>query len=256
MEKLVSYLRSVIKPVGDNEFCLTTEWPINLVQDSIVIVPKSVKTPPNTEWIYLGEWKLCRNSVPRNIAWLNEATMKFEWDLSDKPIYRRLIPPPYESLDHTRIIMNIIEITGGHNKTYLEYGVRSGSSIEPISSMVSSAIGVDIVNYKPRGSNIMFFQSTTDDFSNKILNQLSFHYAFIDADHSSKQVLKDFANIFARIETGGYIFLHDTYPCMEEMIQPRFCNDCYLSPLHIKKEYDVELVTLPLNPGLTLIRKK
>jgi hypothetical protein len=102
----------------------------------------------------------------------------------------------------------------------------------------------------------MIFSMTTDNFSINYLPLVNFDYAFIDADHSHKQVVIDFEYMYKHINNGGYIFLHDTYPCMEENLKPTACNDCYLSPLTIKKKYpEIEILTLPLNPGLTIIRK-
>ena len=97
---------------------------------------------------------------------------------------------------------------------------------------------------------------TTDTFSTNYLPNIEYHYAFIDADHKSKQVVIDFEYLYKYIKTGGFIFLHDTYPCMIENLLPAACNDCYLSPIVIKQRYPlIEILTLPINPGLTIIRK-
>jgi len=256
MEALLNYFQQVIKPRSDKELVVAEKWPLDPVQDAIVFLLGGAYPPAGIEFVTVGDWKLARNNRPRNIAWFNEETGEFSWRSDDLPIYRRLVPPPYETLDHVKVISNIILSTNGLQKTYLEYGVRSGSSIEPISALVFSAVGVDISGYVPRAKNITFKQTTTDNFSEKFLPSLTFHYAFIDADHSSKQVLEDFSHVWQHIQKDGYIFLHDTYPCLQEMIQPRFCNDCYLVPLTLKKVYkDIEIVTLPLNPGLTIVRK-
>ena len=75
--------------------------------------------------------------------------------------------------------------------------------------------------------------------------------------HKSEQVVIDFEYLYKYIKTGGFIFLHDTYPCMIENLKPSACNDCYLSPIIIKQKYPLlEMLTLPINPGLTIIRKK
>ena len=258
MEGLIPYLRDCIRPRGDEEFFVGEKWPaVTFKQDALIFLPASAVIPSGIQSVVVGEWRLCRWNKPRDIAWFCEESGKFSWDTSRDPIYRRLVPPPYETLDHVKVICAVVMNTNPQGKTYVEYGVRSGSSIEPVSALVFSAIGVDICGYKPVGKNITFHQMKTDDFSEKILPGVKFHYAFIDADHSAKQVLQDFSHIFNRIQTGGYVFLHDTYPCMAEMIQPRFCNDCFMAPLAIKKAYagKLEMLTLPLNPGLTIIRK-
>lgn len=59
----------------------------------------------------------------------------------------------------------------------------------------------------------------------------------------------DFESIYLYIDQGGYIFLHDTYPCSKEFLDPNACNDCYQTPLLIKQKYkdNIEIITLPLN---------
>ena len=142
--------------------------------------------------------------------------------------------------------------------TFIEYGVRSGENLEEISQIVEKSYGIDI-NDRPnalQNNNITYFKGYTDDFSENILPFIKFNYAFIDADHSFESCMKDFDNIYKYIETGGLIFLHDTYPTLEDMLSPIFCNDCYKTPIEIKNKYkNLEIITLPLNPGVTIIRK-
>jgi len=256
---LYSYIKQCLKPRGNNELHTCDAWPTEaLVQDAIVFVPESVQVPAGIEYVTVAGWKLCRNSLPRNIEWYNEETKEVEFTASRDPLYRRLIPPPEESVNHVKIITSIIEALDGHlDKTYVEYGVSTGISLEPVAALVRQAYGVDAREYKPKRSNISFHQCYTDAFSFSTLPKLTFQYAFIDADHSSRQVIEDFKHVFEHIQPGGYIFMHDTYPCEQRLLLPHYCNDCYLSPLYIKKEYAgrVELMTLPLNPGVTIVRK-
>ena len=47
----------------------------------------------------------------------------------------------------------------------------------------------------------------------------------------------------------GYVKLDDN---SKKMV----CNDCYKTPIEIKNKYkNLEIITLPLNPGVTIIRK-
>lgn len=140
---------------------------------------------------------------------------------------------------------------------YLEYGVSTGHSLKHLAEVVNSAIGVDIVD-RTNGvpSNVQFYCMTTDEFSEKHLPELTFNLCFIDADHAFESAYRDFTNVVKYIQPGGYIVLHDTYPCAHEFLQPFLCNDCYKTPVQIKKNYpDLEVLTLPLQPGLTLVRK-
>jgi hypothetical protein len=198
---------------------------------------------------------MVRQNKPLQLEWLKENN-NIIFDSTRIPIYRRHIPPPIETINHVYIITKILSATSSKEKNYLEYGVRNGDSIEPISKLVKIAYSVDINNYLPKNNNINFFQMSTDAFSDTILKDINFDYAFIDADHSSKQVLTDFINIYKYINKDGYIFLHDTYPCSPELLRNDYCNDCYLSPIKIRELYpDIEMITFPINPGLTIIHK-
>jgi hypothetical protein len=134
--------------------------------------------------------------------------------------------------------------------------VRSGSVIETISNYVKVAYGVDVCDYTPRGANIKFYKMPTDTFSSSVLPTIQFDYAFIHAGLSSKQMLADFEYLYKALNRGGYIFLHYTYPCDEILLRPDYCNDCYKSPLLIKEKYPgIEMLTLPINPGITIVHK-
>jgi len=264
MDQIINYLTECIKPRSSTEFAIATNFDKDIfdsmIQDSILIIKSNDQIDRSIDHVTIATYTLIRKNIPREIAWLSDDPNKrFEFDLTNGPIYRRLVPPPYETVNHPFIIKNIIkEISSdNYNKTYIEYGVRNGDSIEQIAPYVAKAHGVDTASYIPKCANIQMYKMLTDEFSNQILPGISFDYAFIDADHSSRQVLIDFENIYKCINPGGYIFLHDTYPCMEKMLQPDYCNDCYLSPILIRNKYPeiTQILTLPLNPGLTIIRK-
>ena len=199
-----------------------------------------------------------RKNKPKEIEWLNEDG-SVSFDLTRKPMYRRVIPPPWENIDHKSIICYIIQNTSKNFTTkinYLEYGIRTGDCLEEVAKYVNTAYGVDILDYTSKRYNINFYKMYTNEFSKNHLNNISFNYAFIDADYSHSQVIIDFDNIFKNIEIGGFIFLHDTYPCIEENLLPGACSDCYKTPIYIKKHYkNIEILTIPINPGLTIIRK-
>jgi hypothetical protein len=74
---------------------------------------------------------------------------------------------------------------------------------------------------------------------------------------TTEQVLKDFINVKDMVIDDGFIILHDTYPCDERMTLPNHSNDCWETILEIKLKYsdEWEYITLPFNPGLTLLKK-
>jgi hypothetical protein len=175
-------------------------------------------------------------------------------------MYRRLLPPPAETVNHAFIIETIIRTIDPLKKsTYIEYGVRDASVLNHVSKYVHIAYGVDINPTNPVHENVIFKQCTTDYFSETFLPHIQYDFAFIDADHRFESVIKDFNYVFKNIKVGGYIFLHDTYPCSEDYLSVNGSADCYKTPIEIKKQYteghDLEIFTFPLNPGVTIVRK-
>ncbi len=260
--KIKDYIVTCIQPRSTHEFVeddlYSNEKYNALCQDGIMVVSSNTANDfsPSQDYVQIGNKVLLRKNSPRQLEWLkDDDTILF--DSSRNPIYRRLIPPPIETVDHVFLISQILRATNSANKTYIEYGVRSGTSIECVANLVSTAYGVDISEYSPRHSNIQFFKMLTDTFSENHLKDIAYHYAFIDADHSSKQVIIDFEYIYKYMQKDGYIFLHDTYPCDAMFLRPDYCNDCYKTPLLIREKYpDIEMLTLPLNPGFTIVHKK
>lgn len=260
MQNIIEYIKNSIKSDDKNEFVILDSFDLevynNMKQDGIIIINKiEDKLDYKIDNVTIGNYTVIRKNFPKQIEWLNE-DKTYSFDLTNTPIYRRLIPPPIETVNHIMIISNIIKETNGTNKNYIEYGVRDGTCIEQIAPFVNKAYGIDIEKYNTYTKNIFMYKMTTDDFSNKFLEDIEYDYAFIDANHSSQQVLIDFEHLYKYIKNNGYIFLHDTYPCKEEFLLPHYCNDCYLSPILIKERYPyIQILTLPLNPGITIIKK-
>ena len=261
MNNLIKYLQDSFSPRDTTEFVTLPKFDQttfdDLRQDGFMVVESSdEKLDLSIDHVTIGDYTLIRKNSPKQIEWLNEDGGT-SFDLSREPMYRRMVPPPWETLDHQSIIANVIQHTNGKNKSYIEYGVRDGACIEKIAPHVGYAYGVDMDPYETKTENVRMFTMTTDQFSIRYLPTIKFDYAFIDADHTSKQVVIDFDYIINLINDNGYVFLHDTYPCRVENLLPSACNDCYKSPLKIKEKYpELEILTLPINPGLTIIRKR
>lgn len=260
MEYISDYVQRTIQPRNETEFCVVDSFDRSkfdaLVQDGIMIS----STPPtpqtaNCEYVFINGKYIIKKAF-RDVDWL-QADGTMTWTLERDPIYRRLVPPPAEALNHVDIIAAIVKSSEPSDKTYVEYGVSTGACLSVVSPLVKQSFGVDIRNQAYSvPSNCTFHECTTDVFSMNILPTLEYHFAFIDADHAFTSAYHDFQHIYKSIQPGGYIFLHDTYPCLNEYLAPYLCNDCYKTPIEIKKQYpDAELVTLPLHPGLTIVRK-
>lgn len=260
MNTLVDYLTACIKPINETEFVQSDSFDPNLYahlkQDGIMIC--NTPCPPYLsfcERIKIGD-KYFIKKCYRALDWL-EKDGSFHFDESNVPIYRRLLPPPDETVYYTLIIKSIIEMSQPQDKTYIEYGVRWGNNLKIISPLVKQSYGIDNQDPPEVPSNCQFHRCLTDEFSTQTLPELTYHFAFIDADHQFKSCFQDFQHLYNYLQPGGYIFLHDTYPCAERLLAPSACNDCYKTPLAIKEHYPgIEMFTFPLNPGLTVVHKK
>jgi predicted O-methyltransferase YrrM len=174
-----------------------------------------------------------------------------------KPIYLRNVPPPSETFDHISFLEMMAKWIKPEN--YLELGVRDLKCFKTISKYTAQSTGVDMqpISLKLE-QNMNFFLGTTDQYFDSIKeSNIQFDFIFIDADHSFEQSLNDFLNASKHIVEDGFIFLHDTYPYDSLMLSPDLCHDAYKTALYIKQNliHEFEVVTLPFNPGLTIIKK-
>ena len=266
---LITYIHSCIKPINRSEYISSYLFDKNmydnLIQDGFYVCKHIMDNDKQnlTDYIQLDDYYIIRKVI-KEITWLNDDG-SCTWisnveDVSNKPIYRRFVPPPIETVNHTyiiNIIMNHV-LERVKNPTYIEYGIRWGENFKCISSVNKHGInvGVDV--------DISHMEMHKSFFSEQILPKFKPHIAFIDADHYSLSVIKDFENILRYLQPGGYIILHDTYPCSEEFLSKNGSYDCYKVPLYIKEKYiknnttnvqKLEILTLPLNPGVTIVRK-
>lgn len=172
-------------------------------------------------------------------------------------MYLRNVPPPMETFNHPEFFCNLFKYL--KPECYLELGVRDGSTFMPVSQYCKKAIGVDAFNALPHvlQPNMEFHTMLTDDYFLTLDPSVKFDVVFIDADHSHEQSLKDFMNVKDRLIEDGFIFFHDTYPYDVSMLQPLACNDCYKTALYIKEHFidEFEVLTLPINPGVTMVKK-
>lgn len=263
--EVIRYIFECLRPNGNDEWINTDKFYadifMNMKQDGIYMSkerPYGVNKR-SIEYVSVGEYYISRRVI-REIAWLREDG-SYEWDESDISLYRRLVPPPIETLDHTRIIKCIINQFKGDQTRYLEYGVRDGENFIEMSDIVKNAYGVDmIIKEKVRDNkrgNVELYEMMTNEFRDRRLPWMeNMDVVFIDADHNSSSVITDFNGVYMKVNRDGYIILHDTYPCNEELLSPGGCSDCYRTPLYLKRVYGdkIEILTLPLNPGLTIVR--
>ncbi len=144
-------------------------------------------------------------------------------------------------------------------RLYVEYGISSGRCVEQIAPLCRQVWGVDLAPYETKTANYSHYHMTTRQFHDTILQVKKpvIDLAFIDACHESDEVMQDFEELFPFIAQNGFICLHDTYPIREEYSNPMFCSDSWKVPELLRAKYgsQIELLTLPFMPGLTIVRK-
>lgn len=285
----LSILKSKLKPNGFCAYMPAEDQPIKvLTKEELAMLSRY----GDIEYIQLGNdntisylFKKCIT----NIDWYDEKTNEISFpqiddttELSEIPLYKRLLPTNYnlESIDVIRIISVFIceykkpymyEETGNASlkilpkractkKTvYLEYGVGKGGTLFAIAPFVHLAYGID-KNGIPPSFHQNIERITTNDttsFNQLHLPTLKYQFVYINCESNAKNVYQTFVETFEHLETGGYIFIHNTFPCHEWLLADQYCGDCYKVPIKIKKEYSdkIQIITLPLNPGLTIVRK-
>jgi len=213
---LINYIKDSLQPKDTLEWIYEDAFDskkfMNMKQDGIYV---SKSKPFNVskndiEYILLEQYYISRRTI-RQIAWLKHDNT-FEWDNTSESLYRRLLPPPVETVNHTFIINCIIKYYKeyvNNNINYLEYGVRSGENFLNVKRNVENTHGVDIVIQKQlsniNDSKIKLYKMTTNEFQSKILSTLdNFDIVFIDADHSSKSVINDFKGVIDKVNPGIY----------------------------------------------------
>ena len=147
-------------------------------------------------------------------------------------------------------------------KVYVELGLYQCELFNKIVPYAENLFGVDINpeagRWMTKSEKTLFFHGTTDEFVEQVKsNNLKIDLLFIDADHCKESVLNDFWNYFPYVNDHGIILLHDTYPKNLQYTDKGYCGDAYLAINELKNHQDeFELMTIPIHPGLTLIRKR
>lgn len=161
---------------------------------------------------------------------------------------------------HEDFIKNLAESL--KPKVYVELGLYQCELFNKIVPYAENLFGVDINpragRWMTKSQKTLFFHGTTDEFVEQVKsNNLKIDLLFIDADHCKESVLKDFWNYFPYVENHGIILLHDTHPKNLQYTDKGYCGNAYLAIDELKNHQDeFELMTIPIHPGLTLIRKR
>lgn len=87
-------------------------------------------------------------------------------------------------------------------------------------------------------------------------NNIVLNYTKIDFSVNTNQNITECKNHNDTTDD-GFIFFHDTYPYDPYLFDKSQCGDVYKTALYIKKNFNenFEIVTLPINPGVTIVKK-
>jgi predicted O-methyltransferase YrrM len=183
----------------------------------------------------------------------------------DNPIYKRNERVNCKlSLNHIELIEYFVRLL--KPKSFLELGVQFGECTNKIIDLIPFYYGVDIetnsnIDFLTKNkSNFKFYHGSTNDFFKNVKDtntKLDLDMVFIDACHSHTASYTDFLNVKDHVNQDGFIFFHDCYPFSEQDTVPGLCGDCYKTSDVIRKYHnnDFEILTIPVFPGLSIVRK-
>lgn len=163
-------------------------------------------------------------------------------------------PEGRSGYNYENLIAEIAAATGCEN--YLELGLYYGTTFIKMCSVVPKCFGVDIELRFEIPTNASVYVGTTDSFFAS--NTQLFNMIFIDANHQSDFVVRDFENSLKSLSEFGFIFLHDTDPSDLLYAQPGYCNDAYKIIDYIHNTHpELNEFTFPITEaGLTIVQRK
>lgn len=176
------------------------------------------------------------------------------------PVHLRNKPPPLDTFGNNDFLIDFAKWLKPN--LYVEFGIKYNPNLAKMATICKTIHGIyPTPNEIGPIENLSIF-TQVDQYINTTLNSLDSHYkidlALINVNYGCEQTFKIFQRIFPYIVEDGFVFVYNTYPFNVLMTQPQFCNDNHLVPNMVKDIYGTkcELVTLPFNPGLTIIKKK
>lgn len=161
---------------------------------------------------------------------------------------------------HVDFIVHIARVL--RPKLYVELGLYECELFNKVIPYAGKLIGVDLKRecgeYMVDSKKVKFVNSTTDEFAKDLRKRPpKIDMLFIDANHSSESVLKDFNSYFPFVSEQGLILLHDGYPKNKKFTDQKLCGDAYKTIEKLSKETkSFEMVTVPVHPGVTICRKR
>lgn len=151
-----------------------------------------------------------------------------------------------------------------HPRLSLEIGVAEGRTTRHLSMWSLEVIGIDLDPESPaRLRHLRNVRVITSD-SVAALQQLrssrlgQVDFCFIDGDHRAEYAIEDFRNVLPLLAPRAVVVLHDTYPRSADVVSDlnQWSGSAWKLPDMIRSEFPgLDLVTLPIPPGLTFVQR-
>lgn len=144
---------------------------------------------------------------------------------------------------------------------YLELGSHENETLLSVQSLTREMgvklMAVDKKEPHERLVDVDYFIMDTQVFLAERLPAMAkrLGVVFIDADHSYEAVKKDFEAVWPFVEEQGVVLLHDTLPEDRWETAVGFAGDAWRFAAELR-ERNFDSVTLPVVPGLTVVRKR
>lgn len=154
----------------------------------------------------------------------------------------------------------IVEIVRGCAfESFLEVGIGAGllaGKLKDRCPLLTQITGVDILGGDPPPDGVEWIREVaSDDFFRT--DDRTWDCIFVDGDHMRPQATRDTVNAMRVLNDDGLLFLHDTYPPndLDQTVGHMVCGDVYKTYFALAERTDLEVVTLPLWCGLTIVRR-
>lgn len=162
--------------------------------------------------------------------------------------------PPHDW--HAPIVAALVAAYGRHRPAvYVEIGVDRGHTMRAVAPHAAENHAVDVtfehVN-GPLGPNVHRWPMPSAEFFKGAASWLEPDVVFVDGDHSAEAVNDDIANALTVLKRDGTIAVHDTFPTERRWAESH-CGDGYRVIEELRADRELDVATLPVFPGLTLI---
>jgi hypothetical protein len=140
--------------------------------------------------------------------------------------------------------------------SYLEIGLAEGSTFQRLIPHCGRMRGVDPVLPPLRDlpPQCELFSMTSDEFFHRHPGE-TYDLVFIDGLHQHQQVLRDVRHALGCLAPKGVIMAHDMFPPSPELTDAAGCGDAYKAAIDLRQDRSLEVFTIPVTYGLTLIGK-